>query len=126
MAMLEAGESTSEVEFKGDAQWMVKSDIKRNEAGLTRTILQKAFEMERPQDGDKTLAKVTDANGDIHIITLTKVSNDDNIKTGEALEPIRKLLARRAQFSGYQDFLASLKEHADVKINVQTGDEAQP
>lgn len=124
VAMLNEGKSSSEVEFESGTAWTVKEAVKRSEAGVPRSLLQQAFKMERPAEGQKTVAKASEPNGDISILTLTKVSDSTAELSAAELKMTKERLSRSKQYKIYQDYLANLKAAATININEAPAEDA--
>jgi peptidyl-prolyl cis-trans isomerase D len=114
LAMLEQGESANTVAKASGFDWQIKEKAKRQEPDIAAEILNEAFKMPRPSSDKKSVSSIS-LNGDIVLITLTKVH--DNTKSFDQAE-IDRLNQRRTMQNANREWekhIAFLKAKADLK-----------
>ncbi|GGJ88305.1 SurA N-terminal domain-containing protein [Pseudomonas matsuisoli] len=97
------------------SDWQVIEAANRNQEGVDPAVLQQAFRMAKPEDGQNEYAGIALNDGDFAIIRLDGVNSQATELSEEDLANYRRFLASRV---GQQDFLAfrqQLREQADIE-----------
>ena len=123
--MLEAGENANGIAQKVGSVWQTKEQIKRQQAGIPAEVLAEAFKMPRPQDATKSISSVSKANGDLSVITLTKVYDGFSEMSAEDLTREKTRSARMDASSVYLQHLNFLKEKANIKVKNESSVDAE-
>ena len=99
-----------------DLSWSPPKSIKRTDKSIDRDIVQKAFRMSKPEDGQKAFEGLSMGTGDYAIVALFDVKEGD-IESADAnlLESIK---AQRERYYGVDDLMgvmADMRRTAEIK-----------
>lgn len=114
---LASGKPLEQVVTERKATLKAPGLVKRDAAGIDRAILDAAFRLPRPAEGQSSRERVTLPNGDVVVVVSTQVQDAD---WAAATEPDRRREIARlreavagAEFSAYR---ADLQKRIEVKI----------
>ncbi|HVL02678.1 MAG TPA: peptidyl-prolyl cis-trans isomerase, partial [Dongiaceae bacterium] len=114
VARLQKGES---LEALGDAfslVWSNATDVNRQNAEISRSVVAKLFEMSRPAEGGRVVDKSAQSNGDQEILVLTKVKDGEFKFSNE--EIVQNSLAGAMRFGQmeFENYMSTLKDGAEI------------
>jgi predicted HTH domain antitoxin len=112
---LRAGSSIEELALEGDYVWQVELAARRNNQGLPSSLLRRLFQLPVPADESSSYDYVQNAEGDIELFELVRVSAGEASRLAESQ---RKRLQRRIsdEYGRRSDayFQQELRSRADV------------
>ena len=116
VAMLESGSLTRFVADKYGLEWVRSEQTPRNKLDLDREILDEAFRLSRPAEGDKSVSAITLSNGDAAVISVTQIDNASPDATpNQQLGAIARALAARSGANDFAEFRSELESEFDVE-----------
>jgi len=118
--MLSKGDSAAEVAKKTGADWISREAISRQQSDVPREVIQEAFSMHRPADGEISISSVSKRNGDISVLILSKVHDGFVEMDAEELRMQKQRLSQSSGMSAYTNYLEFLKEKAKIKYKQPT------
>jgi peptidyl-prolyl cis-trans isomerase D len=112
---LVAGTSIEELALEGDYQWQVELAARRNNLGMPSSLLRRAFQLPAPLDGESTFDYVQNAEGDIELFELVRVSAGDASRLPEAqLKGLQRRLGEEYGQRVDGSFQQELRKRADI------------
>ncbi len=119
LASLEEGVSPEELAKENHLAWQEAGLLKRDASGVNRVIVERAFELTRPEEGKSAVGSVTLGNGGYAVVSVSKVVDADITNfTQEDRERMRGQLAGIGGNSDYEAFSESLRDSADVVVKL--------
>ena len=116
VAMLESGSLTRFVADKYGLEWVRSEQTPRNKLDLDREILEEAFRLQRPAEGDKSVSAVSLTNGDAAVVSMTKVDNAaQDASSNQQLDSISRALAARKGNLDFTEFSSQLESEYEVE-----------
>ena len=116
VAMLESGSLTRFVADKYGLEWVRSEQTPRNKLDLDREILEEAFRLQRPAEGDKSVSAVSLTNGDAAVVSVTKVDNAaQDASSNQQLDSISRALAARKGNLDFTEFSSQLESEYEVE-----------
>lgn len=116
LARVQAGESVAEVADDYALQWQRVELARRTQPGVPREVLQVAFNLVRPLEGEKVIGEASTVTGEKYVITVTRVEDGDvSTMTESAITTVRGLLADRSSNVDFEGFYRTLEEAASIK-----------
>lgn len=116
MKKVQAGETIQALAEAADVTLTDVGPVTRNEKTLPAGVLMEAFSMAHPVDGKPTFKDSVLSNGDIVIIELSKISDNDEADiTDESRESFKQFLVRLKGEVTLAATLANLSVSVDVK-----------
>ena len=117
LAEIREGKDKAEIADKHALEWQEATGVKRDDAGIDRTILTTAFRLASPKDGQVFSGGVSLASGDYVVVRLNAVQEParDSFET-EEISAIRAQLERLQANSNWALFLKDIREEAKVTI----------
>ncbi|MDD7805300.1 MAG: SurA N-terminal domain-containing protein [Endozoicomonas sp. (ex Botrylloides leachii)] len=98
-------------------RWEEKKAIRRNQSGIPRQLVSKAFAMPHPSKDKPTLVSTELPDSDVVLISLSAVHSGQYTKEDEIkMATLRQYLAEGNGQDLFNEYLDSLKASADVKI----------
>jgi len=115
VAMLETGSITRFVADKFGLTWEVVGKATRNQLGLDREIVTKAFSLPRPVDGTKSIGSAILTDGDAVVLSVTNVTNSsENSMEATELTSLSRVLAVQQGTHDYFEFRETLNADGDI------------
>jgi peptidyl-prolyl cis-trans isomerase D len=115
LARIQAGESVSVVADDYDVQWQTFALANRTGSELPAPVLEAAFTLPRPADGEKSVGSSALDDGGHAVITVTRVVDGDlSIMAESEIEGLRVSLDQRAGNLDFAAFYATLEREASI------------
>lgn len=114
LAKLKAGEERNGVASAAKLTWETNDAIERTSAKLSRQIVQKAFELPKPEAGKFTTEKLEVSNGEIVLISVSNVGTRKEERSDAEKQQFAKGLAYRFGMMEMEGFLATLESKAEI------------
>ncbi len=114
LAKLKAGEDRNAVVTAANLSWEANPAVERTAAKPARQVVQKAFELPKPEQGKYSNAQVEGPGGDIMLISVSNVATKVLDRTDAEKQQFSKGLAYRNGAMEMEGFIASLQEKADI------------
>ena len=111
-ASLNAGTSLADIAVQANTEVVSNESLTRQSFQPSYEVVQAVFKMPTPAEGEKTTQQVTLANGDVSLVSLTKVYDGPAV---ELNEQVREGVTRQKVTQHFTDFLNSLEKNADVE-----------
>ena len=117
LAQLNAGESVSEIAQNLGGSWQTFTLASRVATeGITQDVLNYAFELPRPPEGEKSVGAYDLADGSSALVTVTRVVPGDIATTTDAeVEQLRRALAARNARIGFESFFVAAENTVGVE-----------
>lgn len=117
IAALREGTGKEDVANQHGFEWKEATGIKRDEAGVDRSILKVAFRLGRPQEEQPVYGGDGLISGDYAVIIVNRVRDADvsGLKD-ENITPISNQLRRVRATDTWMQFVKSLREEADIQV----------
>ena len=116
LAALQAGESTSDIADRTGSEWRVVEQAARTMPDTPLAVLQAAFELPVPADGEKSSAIATLGLGDKAVVTVTAVSDGDVATLTESEQiGLRLQSARQSMQTDLTAFYLSAEDDLGVE-----------
>jgi peptidyl-prolyl cis-trans isomerase D len=119
---LKAGESVDDSLAENSLEWQTKAAVKRADAGLGQSIVEKAFGLPRPDNGTPVIDGFALNSGDYAVVVLKEV----NLPSAADIDAAKKeqMLERLGQQHGSQEFAAYVdgvkaKSEINVTLNAE-------
>lgn len=97
--------------------WIKESGVGRQANNVSRTIVSKLFEMPAPVDGSPSVDKISLPTGDQEIVVLTQVADGEfKLNDDEVLQASLSAANRFGQ-QEFENYVATLKERAEIVQN---------
>jgi peptidyl-prolyl cis-trans isomerase D len=109
-AAVEAGEQPQ------PEQWRSFEDQARNTGGVSPYVVQKAFSLEHPQNGDPVIGQVV-ADGEAAVIVLEAVHAGEVDRDGREYEQLSQFLAQLEGQREYRAYQQYLRNNAEIDRN---------
>lgn len=109
-------------QFADDKQWKLNDSglIGRKHGDVPAEVLDEAFSLQPPAEGASTFGGVVSAEGDYFVVAVDAVEYGDAGKLTETEKPmLTAQIGRRAANAEMGDFIASLRDRADVEVKLK-------
>jgi len=119
LTRLKEGVDRDQVAKEESIEWTVKESVGRDDPEVKHSILRSVFKLGRPVDNKPVYKGFSDGISDYIVAGVTAVNDADLEWSGTddfIKKSIDKLQVQRSS-EEWQDFAASLKQRADIKIN---------
>lgn len=114
LAKLKAGEDRNAVVTAANLSWEANPAVERTAAKPARQVVQKAFELPKPEQGKYSNAQVEGPNGDIMLISVSNVATKVLDRTDAEKQQFSKGLAYRNGMMEMEGFVTSLQSKAEI------------
>lgn len=114
LAKLKAGEDRNAVVTAANLSWEANPAVERTAAKPARQVVQKAFELPKPEQGKFSNAQVEGPNGDIMLISVSNVATKVLDRTDAEKQQFSKGLAYRNGMMEMEGFVTSLQSKAEI------------
>jgi peptidyl-prolyl cis-trans isomerase D len=115
-ARVEAGESVAEVARAYGLNWQRFEAVTRGAADIPRDILDAAFRLDRPAEGDKSVGAARLSGGGGAVVTVTRVQDGTlEALTQEETAELRRLVAERVARLDFGGFYETLERNASIR-----------
>ncbi|MDN3653894.1 SurA N-terminal domain-containing protein [Thalassotalea ponticola] len=108
---------SSELLVAHNSEFVAVETLVRNAADVDRAIVSKAFTMAHPGDDATSVASTQMSNGDFAVVELTAVNEGEVTDIDERAQQFA--VSQLAQ-SAFESYVANLKEHAEVRRNLES------
>ena len=113
---LRDGAATTVIARESGLDWQRLEAAKRQEPGAPREVIQAAFEVNRPGDGERSVGKATLANGDRALIVVRAVKDGSRgTLTDAELEAVKTQVTRLSSDLEFDGFQRTLRESASIR-----------
>ncbi len=117
LAELRAGKTPAQITKAYGYQWTIIDKVKRGQEDLAPAIARKVFQMPKPDLGKKTMVSLTQDNGDVLLMTLTKVYEGSLVHLNpQDIKQLHSLLANQMGNFDYLEYQSTLNNSADIEI----------
>lgn len=117
LTKLKAGEDRTAVVTAANLSWEKNTAVERTAAKPARQVVQKAFELPKPDQGKYSNAQVDGPSGEIMLISVSNVATKVFDRTDAEKQQFSKGLAYRNGAMEMEGFVASLQEKAEIVKN---------
>ncbi|MCZ6855206.1 MAG: SurA N-terminal domain-containing protein [Gammaproteobacteria bacterium] len=115
LARLRAGESVSVVADDYGLEWQTVQLAGRDRRDVSPEIIQVAFKMPRPMEGNKSLSEAVLPGGDRAIVTVTRVQDGDlSTMPDVEIQRVRAQLANRSSRLDFEALFETLRVEASI------------
>ena len=115
-AQLQEGTATTEVARESGLDWQRVEAAKRQESRAPREVVQAAFEVNRPNDGERSVGEATLANGDRALVVVRSVKDGSRgTLTDAELEAVKTQITRLTTDLEFDGFQRTLRESASIR-----------
>ncbi len=116
LAALESGESVDEMVASNELQWITQNRASRNQIGLNTEVLQNAFAMPVPAEGDSEFDGFALSNGTYVVLELTGVNRGslDQLDTSEK-DTLASAYVERDGRAAFDGSLTTARNEADIE-----------
>jgi len=115
-ARVEAGEPVAEVALAFGLNWQRFESVTRTSQEVPRGVLEAAFRLPRPVEGDKTVGVAELFGGGSAVVTVTRVLDGDLAAMTEAeVAGLRRLVAERTTRLDFGGFYETLERDARIR-----------
>ncbi len=116
LTRLRAGERVSRVADDYGLEWQTVQLAVRDQRSIPREVVQFAFTLPRPTQGDKSLGEAALSSGDKTIVTVTRVLDGDMSTMSEAeVQAVKSELENRSSQMDFAALYQTLKDEASIK-----------
>ena len=116
LAQLQEGTATTEVARESGLDWQRVEAAKRQESRAPREVVQAAFEVNRPNDGERSVGEATLANGDRALVVVRSVKDGSRgTLTDAELEAVKTQISRLTTDLEFDGFQRTLRESASIR-----------
>ena len=113
---LRSGAATTVVARESGLDWKRVEAAKRQESRAPREVVQAAFEVNRPGDGERSVGEATLANGDRVLIVVRAVKDGSRgTLTDAELEAVKTQVTRLSSDLEFDGFQRTLRESASIR-----------
>lgn len=113
---IRSGESTDTLAEQYGLTWKKVEQATRQSSDLSRSVINTAFTMAKPLEGKPQVEIASQPNGDQEIVILSKVEEGDFAMEGAELIQAKSAASDRLANEDFQNYVASLRESAEVTI----------
>ena len=111
-----AGAATTAVAQESGFEWSRVERAKRQETRAPREVVQTAFEVNRPGEGERSVGQATLANGDRALVVVRSVKDGSRgTLTDAELESVKGQITRLSSDLEFDGFQRTLRENASIK-----------
>lgn len=115
LAKLNAGEDRNAVVTAAKLAWEKNAAVERSSAKPARQVVQKAFELPKPEQGKYSNTIIDSPNGDVVLLSVSNVANRKVDRTDDEKQQFSKGLAYRFGVMEMEGFLATLEAKASIQ-----------
>ena len=119
-----SGEGLDELLAANELEWNEQEGVERSSNAANRQVIEEAFSLPEPEEGDTQLSGITLTNGTFVLLELTDVTQGSLASLSE--EERNSMRVSMANDFGRNDFnayLGTLRENADIQTNLAPVDE---
>ena len=120
LAALQNGESVDEVMAENGLQWIAQNNASRDQAGLNGEVLQAAFAMPSPSEGETELNGFALSNGTYVVLELQNVQRGSlaDLELAERATMTNTYIERTGRAS-FDAFLANTRRNAEIENRLE-------
>ena len=110
------GAATTLIARESGLEWSRVEGAKRQETRAPREVVQTAFEVNRPGEGERSVGQATLANGDRALVVVRSVKDGSRgTLTDAELESVKGQVTRLSSDLEFDGFQRTLRENASIK-----------
>lgn len=111
-----AGSATTAIARESGLRWERVEAAKRQETGAPREVVQTAFTVNRPGEGERSVGQATLANGDRALVVVRAVRDGSRgALTSAELEAVKNQITRLSSDLEFDGFQRTLRDSASVR-----------
>lgn len=118
LSSLKEGTDLDQLAKDKSFEWTKSEDVSRDDPNVKRSVLRSIFKLGRPEEGKSLYDGFSDGMNDYVVVGVTAVNDADLEWSGmdeEAEKTVEQLQQQRSNDT-WQDFVTSLKQHADIEL----------
>lgn len=117
LLMLQKGGNIQKLANENGLRWQVTPSATRNSGGVDRQIITRAFELPAPGDGKQSIDRVDLRNGDVVLLSISKVKEGKEGDMPEAQrEGMKSYLGRSDGYSAFDVYQKNARKTAEVEV----------
>ena len=118
---LSSGGSRQSLSEQLAVEWVSHTEVGRDATSISRSIVEKVFELPRPDAGRESYAMVSTASGDRVLIALSAViEGDAQSLANEQRQALENELVSDYGRSAFDAFVQTIRDQADVVVNEES------
>ena len=119
-----SGEGLDELLAANDLAWIDQNGVARTSTTANREIIEEAFSLPEPEEGDSQLSGITLVNGTFVLLELTGVTEGSLASlSDEERESLRASMANDFGRNDFNAYLGTLRSNADIQTSLASAEE---